>query len=235
LFLDKRIFLIHNEQNSLSAVDSSGKITWTYDFAAPITFMDAAAGLTLVGSLDGTVELLDGSGKRIYFFEPGGSRLSVILGCRISRDGSKIAVISGYDDQRFLLLERFGDSYNVVYHEFLSAGFRRAVFIAFIADDQWIAFEREGGLGLYNIGARNSVKLDLPGTVTAMDESGEDKLLFITTAQSGKKRQLVGIRLPYDIIMQAPFSSETTFLGRQGKQLYIGGGGTIASFKLDHR
>jgi hypothetical protein len=232
LFIDGRIFLIHEDQTSLTALDNAGSRLWTYDFAAPLTDIDAAAGLVLIGSLDGTVELLDAAGKRIFFFEPGGSRLSVIYGCRISRDGTRLAIISGFDDQRFLLLEKLGDSYKVAYHEFLSDGFRRPVQIAFINGDRWLAFETEGGLQVYNVGARNSITVPLEGTVTALENSGEGSLLFAVTAQSGRKKQLVGIRLPGDIIMRAPFASENVFLKRQGRRLYVGGGSTIAAFDL---
>jgi hypothetical protein len=234
-FIDDHIFLIHEDQNSLTALDSGGNSLWTYDFSAPVTDIDAAAGLILAGSLDGTVELLTLAGKRIFFFEPGGSRYSAIYGCRISQDGSKLAIISGFDDQRFLLLEKLGDSYKVAYHEFLSDGFRRPVHIAFIADDRWVAFEGEGGLILYNIGARNSIKIPLEGNVIALDNLGTDNLLFAVTSQSGRKKQLVGISLPDDVIMKVPFSSGDVFLGRQGQRLYVGGGSTIASFDLTKR
>jgi hypothetical protein len=234
-FIDDYIFLIHEDQNSLTFLDSEGNRLWTYDFSAPITDIDAAAGLILAGTLDGTVELLTLAGKRFFFFEPGGSRYSAVYGCRISQDGSKLAIISGFDDQRFLLLEKLGDSYKVAYHEFLSDGFRRPVHISFIAEDRWVAFEGEEGLVLYNIGARNSVKIPLEGDITALDNLGTDNLLFVITSQSERKKQLVGIRLPDNIIMKAPFSSGNVFLGRQGQRLYIGGGSTIASFDLAKR
>lgn len=234
-FIDNQVFLINEEQNSLTALDNQGNRLWTYDFAAPVTDIDAAAGLILVGSLDGVVELLDLSGKRVFVFESGGSRYSAIYGCRISRDGSKLAIISGFDDQRFLLMERLGDSYKVAYHEFLSDGFRRPVHIAFIDNDRWVVFESEGSLALYNIGARNSIKLPLEGNIIALDSSGTDNLIFIITSLSERKKQLVEIRLPQDIIMKAPFSSENIFLTRQEQGLYIGGGSTIASFALNKR
>jgi hypothetical protein len=235
LFLDKRIFLIKEEQNAVAELDTSGAVLWTYDFTAPITCIDAAAGLTAVGSLDGAVELLDSTGKRIFFFEPGASRLSVILGCRISGDGSYLTVVSGIDDQRFLVLERFGDSYKVIYHEFLEDGFRRNVRLAFIDRDRRILFEREGGLGIYEINARNSLKLPLPGEIAAVDESGGDGLLFLVLAQEEGRKRLVAVRFPGTVIINAPFQSEDVFFKRRNSQLYIGGGGTLASFELDKR
>ncbi|MDR2028872.1 MAG: PQQ-like beta-propeller repeat protein [Treponema sp.] len=235
LFLDNKIFIIHDEQNALSLVDDTGRPRWTCDFAAPLTSIDAAADLILIGSLDGAVELLDSRGQRVFFFEPGGSRLSVILGCRISKDGSRLAIVSGIDDQRFLLLERFGDSYKVVYHEFLEDGFRRAIHMAFIDNDNRIAFEREGGLGIYEINSRRSIKLSLRGSISAIEESGSGELFFIISSQGGDRKNLVAIRLPGSVIMEAPFKSKEVLLSRYGSELYIGGDTTLASFMLDKR
>jgi hypothetical protein len=235
-FLDNRIFIINYEQTSLSLVDDFGTIQWTHDFAAPLTYMDAAAGLILTGSLDGMVELLDGNGRLVFPpFEPGGSRYSVILGCRISRDGSKLAIISGIDPQRFLLLERFGDSYKVIYHEFLSRSFRREVHLAFIDNDNRVVFERDRGLGIYTIQTRKSLFLPLDGDIHAIDGSGDDGLLFVITAEPGLRKNLVVIHLPGTKIIEAPFISQTAFLGRQGSRVFIGGGTTMASFELDKK
>jgi hypothetical protein len=235
LFLDGKIFLIGEDQTSLSLVDETGEIRWSYDFAAPLTGIDAAADLILTGSLDGTVELLDASGRRVFFFEPGGSRLAVILGCRISRDGSRLVIISGYDDQRFLVLERFGDSYRVAYHEFLEDGFRHAVHIALVENDSWIVYERQGGLGLYEIETRRSSKVPLRGTVIALDEGGNDSLIFVVNSLGGRLKTLSALRLPGGIVMQAPFKSETAFFSRRGSEIYVGGGMTLASFALEKR
>jgi hypothetical protein len=235
LFLDGRFFLINAEQNSLEALDAAGKSLWTYDFAAPVTDIDAASGFVLAGLLDGTVELLDGDGGRVFFFEPGGSRLSVIYACRISRDGTKLAIISGYDDQRFLFLERLGDSYKVSYHEFISDGFRRVVHLAFIDQDRRVVFEREGGIGIYDVNSRINTKVELDGRVSGLDGSGEDDLLFVVTSQSEWRKELVGIRLSGEIIVEAPFRSGTAFLRRKADRLYVGGGGTLASFTLERK
>jgi hypothetical protein len=181
LFLDQRIFLVGNEQNSLSETDREGNILWTYEFAAPLTCIDAAAGLVLTGSLDGVVEVLDSDGRRIFVFEPGGSRFSVIPGCAISRDGTRLGIVSGIDDQRFLLLEQFGNTsgeYKVVYHEFLEDGFRRAVHISFINQDRWIVFEREGGLGIYEIDSRMGEKIVLEDEIAAIDSAGGQELFL---------------------------------------------------------
>ena len=232
LFLDNRAFLLGSEQSSLSALDSQGNILWTYDFPAPITCIDAASGFVLAGTLDGGVELLNDQGIQAFpSFEPGGSRLSVILGCAISSDASRLAVISGIDNQRFLLMEKSGETYRVIYHEYLSTGFRRAVHVRFIDNDSRVVFEREGGIGIYDTNSRNSVTVALEGEIKAMD-TGEDGYFFVINSHGGNLMSLVGLRLPGTVVLNTPFRSENIFLDRQNSRLFLGGDLNLASFEL---
>jgi hypothetical protein len=238
LFLDTRIYIIGSEQNFISALGPAGEELWTYYFPAPITCVDAADGYLLAGTLDGAVALLDSSGAIVFTpFEPGGSRLSVILGCAISRDASRLAVISGIEDQRFLLLEHTstggpGDTYKVVYHEFLTGGFRRPVFISFADNDGKVVFEREGGLGIYTINSRSSVSLSLDGEILCLDNSGEEGFLFVITSQGPREKRFITIRYPAFIVNIAPFNSDNAFFARRERKLFIGGDVTMASFEL---
>jgi hypothetical protein len=238
LLLDGRTFIIGSEQNALSEVDGSGNVIWTYEFAAPLTCIAAAAGLVLTGSLDGAAEILDGKGNRIFFFEPGGSRYAVILGCAMSRDGSRIGIISGVDDQRFLLLERFGGEtgeYKVICHEFLEDGFRRPVHIEFIEQDRWIVFERQGGIGIYELSSRQGTKVALDGEITAIDRAGGQGIFFFIISLSAAHKKLVGLRLPGSVIIEAPFKSADVFIGRTGSRLLVGGGAKLAAFELEKK
>jgi hypothetical protein len=171
-------------------------------------------------------------------FEPGGSRYSVILGCAVSRDGTRLGIISGIDKQRFLLLEGFGSSpgeYKVVYHELLEEGFRRPVRISFIDGDRWIVFERNGGIGLCDLASLRGIKIPLEDEIVAIDPSGGDGLLFIVTSPSENQKKFIGIRLPKKIILEAHFKSGGAFLGRAGSRIYIGGGLTLSSFELEKK
>jgi hypothetical protein len=237
-FLDDRTFLINSEQNAVSGIDDSGSLIWTYEFAGQLTCIDAAAGLVLTGSLDGVVGVLDSNGRQVFSFEPGGSRYSVILGCAISRDGSRLAIISGIDDQRFLLLERFGSSgydYQVIYHEFLDSDFRRSVYISFIEEDRWIVFEQSGGLGLFEFGSRQSRKVQIAGDLSASDQTGGQEMVFAVVTHSGNTKKLVGVRLPGKVIIEAPFKSEEVFLGRLESRLFVGGRQALISFDVEKR
>jgi len=252
VLLDNRIFIIGSEQNALSEIDKDGNILWTYEFGATLTCIDAASGFVLTGSIDGVAEILDSAGKRVFYFEPGGSRYSVILGCAISRNGSRIGIISGIDQQRFLLLERFGagSDYKVVYHEFLSEGFRRPVLISFTDEDRRIVFERPEGLGCYNIKSRQGFSIPLDGEITAVDNSGDKGFYFLINSRAGRKKELIGIRFPQDkrfavskykgnmssaIFLRAPYKSDNVFLGRNGSMIVAGGGKKLISFVMEEK
>jgi hypothetical protein len=236
LFLDNRIFMVGIEQNSLAAVGSGGETLWVHDFPAPITCIDAANGFVLAGTLDGAVVLLDSKGGPVFTpFEPGGSRLSVILGCALSKDASLLAIISGIDNQRFLLMEHFSDTYRVIYHEFLTGGFRRPVHISFVDNDSRIAYEREGGLGIYTIDSRANTSLYLDGEIAALDTSGGSRFLFVITAEDAGLKRFYAIRYPGTIVIQAPFRSGSVFLARLGEKLFLGGDYAMASLELEKK
>jgi len=232
VFLDNRVFLVGSEQNSITALDSQGNERWTHVFSGPLTCVDAAGGFLLAGSLDGVVELLDEDGNTAAApFEPGGSRLSIILGCALSQDASRCALVSGVDDQRFLLLEWSGDTYKVAYHEFISDGYRKPVRVAFVDGDTRVAYEREGGIGVYDITNRVNAFLPLEGEVCAMDEAENGKLLFLVSDQGDEHKLFAAVEFPDTLLFKAPFKSNSDFLGRRGNRVYLAGDNSLASFE----
>ncbi|MCL2008106.1 MAG: WD40 repeat domain-containing protein [Treponema sp.] len=236
LFLDNRIFIVGSEQNSVMELSRDGRELWSYDFPGPITCVDAQGGYFLAGTLDGAVILLDSRGRPVFTpFEPGGSNLPIILGCAISEDASLLAIISGINEQRFLLMERTGDNFRVVYHEFLGSGFRRPVHISFIDNDSKVAFEREGGMSIYTIGTRRSININIKGEVVALDKSGLDGYLFVITSGGEEEKSLVTIRYPGQVVGVAPFYGRDIFLSRQGSALYLGGDSLMAMFEIKRR
>ena len=238
LFLDGRIFLIAKDQCSLEELDRNGQVLWSYSFEAPLTCIDAAGSYVLTGTLDGMIDLLDGKGTPLFpSFAPGASRIPVILGCRISSDGSKLAVISGIDKQRFLFLERYGSNdYRVTYHEFLQGeGFRREMQMAFIENDTRVIFEQEAGLGVYDVRSRSSITLPLSGRLETLDEMGGSGLFFYISSGPGGEKRFVAFKPPNLELINIPFKSDSVFLCRREKELYLGGGMTLASFTLDKR
>jgi hypothetical protein len=263
-FINGELFLLSPDYVTLSRLDNTtGKVLWSYDFVSPLTDIDTASktGEVLAGCLNGTVELLSKDGKRIFTFEPGGSRLAVILGCRLAPDASSMAIVSGIDEQRFLYLERSGGAqdyssamqtvsppvqqspvtYRVVYHEFLGSGFRRRVALCYL--DSNIVFERQGGVGIFDHVTRTMRQVLLPGRIEALecsipgDENNEKRsdLLFALTSEGPEQKRLAVIKFPGRLIMQAPCTSSSSYLLHRGSTVCVGGGDVIASFNIVER
>jgi hypothetical protein len=232
-FRDKRIFIISSEQNSISEVDKDDTLLWTFDFSSPVSCVDAAAGLLLVGCLDGAIELIDGGGKRRYAAEPSGSRIPAIYGCALSADGTKIAAISGIDRQRFLVIEQDGGVWRITHHEFLGDGYRRPLHIRFVDKQRRIVYERAEGLGIHTLATRSSQTVPFDGRILRIEDSSEDGMLFLIVSQSDNQKRFVAIRYPDHKIISAPFKSADTLLEKRGKTLIIGGGNKLAAFKIE--
>jgi hypothetical protein len=231
-FRGERIFVIHSEQNSISEVNFDNDTLWTYDFASPVTCADVSGGFLLIGELDGSIELLDRNGKRVYFTEPSGSRVPVIYGCAIAKSGTKFAVISGLDRQRFLVVEQVGDVWRITHHEFLGYGFNRPVHIKFVDDERRVVYERQEGLGIYNMASRSSEIVSFDGQIVQIDDFGEDDMFFLVVSESAVRKKLIAIRYPAGIVISAPFSSQDSFLKRKGNLFFVGGGNKLSAFEI---
>ncbi|MDR1470748.1 MAG: WD40 repeat domain-containing protein [Spirochaetaceae bacterium] len=227
-----KTYLVHFEQNAVSEISGEGDVLWTYTFASPITCVAGAQGRLLVGTLGGTVELLDEKGRRVFFFETGGSRITCIYGVAVSRDLSYIAVISGLDDQRFLLFEQSAGSYRITHHEFIGDGKRRPMRIQFIDNDTRLAFERDEGLELYEIKSRMSYQIPLDGEIALIDNEGGDGLLFLVTRGKEGRNHLIGVKYPATVVLKTPFQSEAVFLRRAGGDLFVGSDRNLSAFSL---
>jgi hypothetical protein len=98
-----------------------------------------------------------------------------------------------------------------------------------------VVFEQEKGLGIYDVKTRSTITLPVQGKLEALDEDGRNGLFcFISSDKRGEKRFVV-LKLPDIVLINVPFKSETSFLTRRDRELFIGGGISLASFSLDKR
>ncbi|GMO31024.1 MAG: hypothetical protein Ta2F_06100 [Termitinemataceae bacterium] len=232
-FLDNRIFLMHKEQNAISELNKEGDVLWTFDFPSLISAADASGDFLLCGMIDGTVMLVDNKGKLVDSFSPSGSRVSVVYGCAISKDGTKAAVICGLDKQRFIFFEQLNSTWRITYHSFLDNGFRRPVFIQFADNDGRVVYERENAIDIYEIQTRKSYTIPLDYKIEHIQ--GGSPLLFLATEKKGADKMLVGMTYPQTVFMKAPFTSEKSFIAFNGRHLVIGGQSKLASFEIVKR
>jgi len=229
----EHIFLIGKAQDSIAAignsVSDSPSILWTYQVPSPITSLDCRADKLLIGTLDGTIYLLSLTGEVLFTFQPGGSRLSVILGVGLSSEGNKIALISGIDRQRFVLLEKSEQTYKVVYHRFLNSDFRRPVLVKFVQNNHYVLFEGKANLHVFNIQNKKGYEIPLQAPVLSVEALSNSNTVFVLTGNDSQK-QLIALSLPNRKLLTAPFICRESFMTTSGDELILGSDSIITSY-----
>jgi hypothetical protein len=234
-FRDGHAFVISREQNAISMLSQDNETLWRYDYSAPVLCADAAAGMLAAGALDGSITILDYTGHLVHRTEPSGSRIPIIVGCALSPDGRKVALVSGIDQQRFLLITHEGGAWRISHHEFIGEGFRRPVPMRFVGGSRYVVYECAGGVGIYDSYTFSSRRVPLQGRVMSVADSPADKMFFVIDAVGARDRSLVAVQYGGSVVITAPFTSDDSFLRFEAGALYWGGSGKLAAFRLDKR
>ncbi|GMO43661.1 MAG: hypothetical protein Ta2B_24280 [Termitinemataceae bacterium] len=234
-FIADRIFIVHKEQSAVSELNKNGEILWSYFFSSILTCADAQADFFLCGTLDGTLFLIGKNGNLVYSYEPSGSRIQGIYGCAISKDGTKFAVISGIDEQRFVFFEDAAGSWRIRSHEFLGEGFRQPVFITFTDSGKRVAYERKGAVGIYEIESRNFFSVPVKDKIEYICSSDDEDLLFLINRGQARQKTFSVIKYPQILIIDAPYTNKDSFLAVNGKTIFLGGDNNLSMFSIDSR
>ncbi len=163
-----RVFVVSPDLEGIREIDgSNGDPAWQRDFPAVITSLSLDADHLLVGLLNGTLQLLTRHGAPVFQTALGGSRIPVVYGCSVSRDGSMIASVSGIDPQVLTILARSGSSYSVMEKHAMRTDFRREARITFSADSRYLVFEDRDAVGLFEPEEKRFARIGMPGNLAA--------------------------------------------------------------------
>lgn len=175
------LFLYQDVFGILSKIDpGSGQTLWEKEYISPLTVIDARMGRTLVGLLDGSVQLIDDSGANLLDYRPGGSRVEAIYGGTLSSDGTKIALITGLDPQRFILLEERKNGFRPVTHHNTETDFRRSVSMGFVRNNQQVLYESGDFVAAVDVNGYEIKSLELSGRLLGwLDNIMMDSLMLL--------------------------------------------------------
>ena len=181
------LYLYRNDAGVLLKIDPvSGRIMWRMEYISPVTVLDGRQGRTLIGLLDGRVQLIDDSREVLLDYRPGGSRVEAIYGGALSSDGSKIALITGLDPQRFILLEERKNGFRPVAHHNTSTDFRRSVSIGFVRDDSQILYESDGYVTAVNLNGYEIQPMELSGRLIGWLDNVITETLMLLGRKDGE-------------------------------------------------
>jgi hypothetical protein len=144
----ERLFLLGPDGTAISEWTLNGKRLWQTRLPAVFTDIDANARYLAAAGIDGGVRLVDANGEVEYTYRDTTSRLPVALGVAVSDHADEAAAVVGVDPQRLVFFGRDEQGFFPSGEIRLESAFRRPVFVDFVFEDEFLAYESAQGLRL---------------------------------------------------------------------------------------
>lgn len=234
-FDSSRIFIMLPGGNAFAKCSDNGALEWKFESYAPITAFSSSENGTVVGLADGAVISFDNDGRQTQNFSPDGSGVPVILGAAISQDGKTLALVSGQNQQRFVVVQKNDDGPSkVIFHEYLEKDFNSQVYVKFDGDGKTIYYNYNGGLGIVNLEKLTSKHVPLDGRIIQIEAIGDSWLNAVLSKKNGT--YTVTVIEPEDHpIAQFSFDSECAFIQTKGDKLFVGKDSKISCLKVSRK
>lgn len=227
-----RLFTMEENRLGLAALDNQGRTLWKKRFTSLVTSVDTTGTLTVVGTLDGRVQVLGPDGNVSGGFQPGGSRLPVVYNVALAPNDGTILVLAGVDPKRFLVLERGGADFRPVFHKPLKEASPWPTPLGFLNQGSLAYYENDRGLAVLNPRAPDrEVVIASAGKPLLVEALPGDHLLAFVEKTSGRTSlrvaSVTGVSL-----LNLPFSFQDLLLQRQGDTLFLGVDQTLLRFEV---
>ena len=229
LFDKDRIFVFLAGGASFVECDPDGKRKWEYNGTVPITAFDSSLSGCVAGFADGTVRQFSSDGTMIQKFSPGGSDYQVILGAALSSDGSMIALISGQNRQRFVLMKKYEAQSKVVFHEYVGQNDPRQRLVEFGKDGSTVWYNYKNTLGIVDTKSGKASHLAIRGQAISLEESGD--LVFVLTRDE-TKYTVYAIEKFDTMIGSFSFDAQSAFIRTDDENLFVGKDSSISRIKI---
>lgn len=217
-----RLFTVDENRMGLKAYSAQGNLQWAKHFSSLVTAFDTSATLTVVGTLDGKVQIFSANGTPSGGFQPGGSRLPVIYNVAVAPHDSAILVLAGVDPKRFLVLERGGSEFRPVFHKPLKENRPWPTPLGFLAGGSLAYYQTETGLAFLDPKSpEHEVVAPVQGSPVLLETlAGTNLIAFI---QRDGSRSSLRVSSPDGAsLLTLPFTAQNLLLTRQGESLFLG-------------
>ena len=226
------VYLFHPGGGAVSRYADDGSVLWTREDASPITaFSDSAAG-AIIGFASGFLVAVDGEGRNLFSFYPGGSDYPVVLGAAISEDGRLAVCVSGINPQRVILIEIENRQQRITAHRNIEGMLRRQVFAGFSASGARAFFETPAGLGILDTQARSFSEVPIEGRVLSVVEYPGTGLFAVLARTNPGSYALTLMQNPAVEAARVSFDCQDAFLLFADGGLCLGADGSISKINI---
>lgn len=226
-FANDRLFTAARDGTTLSAYGRDGTSIWAHSFPSQISAFAANNELAIGGTVDGWIEAVDIQGNRVLRFAPGGSRLPVILGVGVSPSSSWIAILSGLDSQRLVVLGRGKSDYRVVSHRYLESNYREPARVAVLGDDRYVLYRQPEGVGVWEVTGRSNDTLPITADDFDVYYNPGQGLAYLV-ARSAELSEIVIFRPPSKLLGRIELGKDIDVVRIDEATVYLATSGAIA-------
>ena len=217
-----RLFTMDENRLGLKAYNAQGHLLWAKHFASFVTAFDTSTNLTVVGTLDGKVQVFGSAGNPLGGFQPGGSRLPVVYNVAIAPHDGAILVLAGVDPKRFLVLERGGSEFRPVFHKPLKESRPWPTPLGFLTNGSLAYYETERGLAFLDPQAPDhEVVVPVQGSPLLLEAL--PKAHLVVFVQKDGENSALRVASPDGAsVLNLPFTGRDLLLDLQGESLFLG-------------
>ncbi|MBN2735349.1 MAG: hypothetical protein JXR70_00105 [Spirochaetales bacterium] len=174
-----RLFLVNPQSSGIKEIDSDGDILYEFQYPSILTNLTAnCEGEAAMGWLDGSINVLDQSGKEIFRFTDSFSRINVNYALVLSESGDYMAAVNGIDTQNLLLFYKRKGEFQRPGILALDSDLRYEMLLKFSLDKKALFIEQSSSLVLVKLKGLKKYNLELNGALLAMAEGLENNLIF---------------------------------------------------------
>ena len=231
---ENRIFVQSPNGCGLKKYSSDGTKIFEYDYYCPITAISSNENATLIGFSDGSVVIVYDDGTYTKPFYPGASEKQVILGCDISKDGKRIALLCGHNKMRIVIADVEDLYIKVIYHRFIDEEQYTQSLVKFSSDDNTVYFNYNGGLGTVNLKKKKAYKMDIPGKIVQCEFLDSQKMAFILSRNEDTYTITVVESINHKIA-QYSFAAKNSFITVDKDKLYVEKDNDISCLTVSRR
>lgn len=232
VWISRRLFTVDENRLGLKSYTANGRLQWAKHFSSLLTAFDTSTNLTVVGTLDGKVQVFGPSGNPAGGFQPGGSRLSVIYNVAVAPHDGAILVLAGIDPKRFLVLERGGSEFRPVFHKALKENRPWPTPLGFLNEGSLAYYETEKGLAFLDPRSPDhEVVVPVQGSPVLLEALPVAGL--VAFVQRDGDRSVLRVASPQGVsVLTLPFSARDLLLKEQGDSLFLGADQTLLRLEV---
>ncbi|MDA3941853.1 MAG: hypothetical protein PF693_21500 [Spirochaetia bacterium] len=221
VFIQDRRFILSYDNNGISEIDQEGSVLWKKIFSSSISSVSSTDILVLIGTVDGSIRLIDLEGDVIFLEETKTSRINIVYGGAISLNSGNLITVTGIEPQLLNLWKNNGSGYEVDSSWTLDSELRRHAVTGFSEDGLFAYVEADEELIFIELKTNKLFSIPISGRLQYLSSPGASSLVQILGFDDKGYYYIIS-ELGGDILFNTRLSGNNVFFRKDKNKIIIG-------------